>query len=58
MPTRNLYAIAMIAALSLLSYQASKAARPGDEASELYGVFVDAVEQVQQNYVRRSTAAS
>ncbi len=52
MPRRNLYAIAMVGALSLLCWQASQAARPKDEVSELYGVFVDAVEQVQQNYVR------
>jgi carboxyl-terminal processing protease len=52
MPSRNLYAIAMIAAISLVSWQATQGAKPKDEMMELYGVFVDAVEQVEANYVR------
>jgi carboxyl-terminal processing protease len=52
MPRRNLYAIAMVAAVSLFCWQASQGARPKDEMMELYGLFVDAVEQVEANYVR------
>ena len=52
MPRRNLYAIVMVGAVSLLCWQVSQGAKPKDDVSELYGVFVDAVEQVQQNYVR------
>ena len=52
MPLRNWLAIVMVSALSLACWQASQGARSKDEAAELYGVFVDAVEQVQQNYVR------
>jgi len=52
MPRRNLFAIVVVNALSLLCWQASQGARPKDETMELYGLFVDAVEQVQANYVR------
>ncbi len=52
MPRQNLYSIVMVGAISLLCWQVSQGAKPKDEVSELYGVFVDAVEQVQQNYVR------
>lgn len=52
MPRRNLFAIAAVGGLSLLCWQASQGARPKDETMELYGLFVDAVEQVQANYVR------
>jgi carboxyl-terminal processing protease len=52
MPRRNLYAVVMVGAVSLLCWQVSQGARPKDDVSEMYGVFVDAVEQVQQNYVR------
>jgi carboxyl-terminal processing protease len=52
MPRRNLYAITMVAAVSIFCWQASHGARPKDEMMELYGVFVDAVEQVETNYVR------
>ncbi len=52
MPRQNLYSILMVGAISLLCWQVSQGAKPKDEVSELYGVFVDAVEQVQQNYVR------
>ena len=52
MPRRNLYAIAMVAAISLVCWKAGQAARPKDDVMEMYGVFVDAVEQVQSNYVR------
>jgi carboxyl-terminal processing protease len=42
----------MIAAISLISWQATQGAKPKDEMMELYGTFVDAVEQVEANYVR------
>jgi len=52
MPRRNLYAIAMVAAVSMFCWQATQGAKPKDEMMELYGLFVDAVEQVESNYVR------
>src|SRR5437899_12866971 len=52
MPRRNVFAIVMVGAVSLLCWQASQGAKPKDEMMELYGVFVDAVEQVESNYVR------
>jgi carboxyl-terminal processing protease len=52
MPRRNLYAIAMVAAVSIFCWQATQGAKPKDEMMELYGLFVDAVEQVEMNYVR------
>jgi len=42
----------MVGAVSLCCWQATQGAKPKDEMMELYGVFVDAVEQVQANYVR------
>jgi carboxyl-terminal processing protease len=55
MPRRNLFAIAAVGALTLLCWQASQGAKPKDETMEMYGLFVDAVEQVQKNYVRPVT---
>jgi carboxyl-terminal processing protease len=55
MPRQNLYSIVMVGAVSLLCWQVSQGAKPKDEVSEMYGIFVDAVEQVQQNYVRPVT---
>jgi carboxyl-terminal processing protease len=52
MPRRNLYAFAMVAAVSVLSWQALHGAKPKDDMQEMYGLFVDAVEQVETNYVR------
>jgi carboxyl-terminal processing protease len=54
MPRRNLFALVMIGAVSLLCWQTTRGAgsKDKDDAMELYGVFVDAVEQVQANYVR------
>src|SRR3954453_23284877 len=54
MPRRNLFAILMVGAVSLLCWQTTQGARPKDkdEGMELYGLFVDAVEQVESNYVR------
>jgi carboxyl-terminal processing protease len=55
MPRRNLMAIALVGALSLLCWQTTQGAREKDEVMELYGLFVDAVEQVEQNYVKPVT---
>ena len=52
MPRRNYLALAMIGSISLFCWQATQGAKPKDEMLELYGLFVDAVEQVEQNYVR------
>jgi len=42
----------MIGAISLICWQATQGAKPKDEMLELYGLFVDAVEKVEANYVR------
>jgi carboxyl-terminal processing protease len=42
----------MIGSISLFCWQASQGAKPKDEMMELYGLFVDAVEKVEANYVR------
>jgi carboxyl-terminal processing protease len=52
MPRRNFYSIIMIGAVSLFTWQATNGAKPKDEMLELYGLFVDAVEQVESHYVR------
>jgi carboxyl-terminal processing protease len=52
MPRRNLYSVLLVGAVSLFCWQATHGAKPKDEMMELYGVFVDAVEQVEANYVR------
>ena len=52
MPRRNYFALAMIGSISLFCWQASQGAKPKDEMLELYGLFVDAVEKVEANYVR------
>ena len=52
MPRRNLSVFAAVAAVSLLCWQATQGAKPKDEMMELYGTFVDAVEQVEASYVR------
>src|SRR5262249_58842248 len=52
MPRRNYFALAMIGSISLFCWQASQGAKPKDELLELYGLFVDAVEKVEANYVR------
>jgi len=52
MPRRNVIAMMLVGAVSLLCWQNSQGAKPKDEMLELYGVFVDAVEQVESNYVR------
>lgn len=53
MPRRNLSAIAIVGLLSVLCWRPSAGAKPRDEMMELYGTFVDAVEQVEANYVRK-----
>ena len=51
MPHRNLVAIAAVGLASVVCWQSSRGDSK-DEMMELYGVFVDAVEQVESNYVR------
>jgi carboxyl-terminal processing protease len=45
----------MIGSTSLFCWQATQGAKPKDEMLELYGLFVDAVEKVETNYVRPVT---
>jgi carboxyl-terminal processing protease len=52
MPRGNLFALILTGAVTFFGWQASQGAKPRDEMMELYGVFVDAVEQVEANYVR------
>jgi carboxyl-terminal processing protease len=52
MTTRKYLALALLVAVSLAAWQATRAAKPKDEMLELYGVFAEAVEQVEANYVR------
>lgn len=52
MPRRNWLALPVIGLVSLACWQASQGAKPKDELFELYGMFVDAVEKVEANYVR------
>ncbi len=52
MPRRGLFALATVAAVSLLYWQSTQGAKPKDEMMELYGTFVDAVEKVESSYVR------
>ncbi|QDV38194.1 S41 family peptidase [Tautonia plasticadhaerens] len=51
MPHRNLVAIAAVGLASVVCWQSSRGDSK-DEMLELYGIFVDAVEQVESNYVR------
>ncbi len=52
MPRRNFFALAMIGSVSLFCWQVTQGAKPKDEMMELYGLFVNAVEKVEVNYVR------
>ncbi len=52
MPRRNYLALAMIGSMGLFCWQATHGGKPKDEMLELYGLFVDAVEKVEANYVR------
>jgi carboxyl-terminal processing protease len=53
MARRTYFAFAMIGSVGLFGWQASLDAKPRDEMLELYGLFVDAVEKVETNYVRQ-----
>ncbi|WP_165226474.1 S41 family peptidase [Aquisphaera insulae] len=55
MSRRNLLALALIVSSGLFCWQATHGAKPKDEMLELYGLFVDAVEKVEANYVRPVT---
>ena len=55
MARRTYFALAMIGSVGLFGWQASLDAKPRDEMLELYGLFVDAVEKVETNYVRQVT---
>jgi len=58
MPQRNLYAILAVSVITALCWQSTRGDSRDEEATgdaeamELYGVFVDAVEQVEANYVK------
>jgi carboxyl-terminal processing protease len=52
MARRTVFSFAMIGSIGLFCWQASSHAKPKDEMLELYGMFVDAVEKVETNYVR------
>jgi carboxyl-terminal processing protease len=52
MPRRNFLAMALIVSCGGFCWQATQGAKPKDEMLELYGLFVDAVEKVEANYVR------
>jgi carboxyl-terminal processing protease len=50
---RRIYiGLALIGSVSLFCWQSTHGAKPKDEMLELYGLFVDAVEKVEMNYVR------
>lgn len=49
---RNLLALGIVGSLSIFCWQATLGAKPKDEMLELYGLFVDAVEKVEANYVQ------
>ncbi len=49
---RSFFSIAMVASVSVCCWQGTQGAKPKDEMLELYGLFVDAVEKVELNYVR------
>src|SRR4051794_39084334 len=56
MPRRIYFGLAVVVALSAFCWQAAtQGAKPKDEMLELYGLFVDAVEKVEANYVRPVT---
>ena len=52
MARRTVFSFVMIGSVGLFCWQASSNAKPKDEMLELYGMFVDAVEKVETNYVR------
>ncbi len=55
MPRRTYFAFTMIGMVGFCCYHVTEGAKPKDEMLELYGLFVDAVEKVQSNYVRPVT---
>jgi carboxyl-terminal processing protease len=55
MPRRLFFSFAMIGSISFCCWQGTEGAKPKDEMLELYGLFVDAVEKVEINYVRPVT---
>jgi carboxyl-terminal processing protease len=52
MARRTCFSFVMLGSIGLFGWQASLDAKPRDEMLELYGLFVDAVEKVETNYVR------
>jgi carboxyl-terminal processing protease len=52
MKRRMSIACLLLGALLLFYWQTTQGAKPKDEMLELYGLFVDAVEKVEANYVR------
>ena len=48
----SFFSVGLIASVSVCCWQATQGAKPKDEMLELYGLFVDAVEKVELNYVR------
>jgi carboxyl-terminal processing protease len=52
MARRTFFALVMLGSVGLFGWQAGLNAKPRDEMLELYGLFVDAVEKVETNYVR------
>src|ERR1700721_2307270 len=53
MARRTYFAFAMIGSVGLFGWQASLEPKPPDGRLELFGLFVDAVEKVETNYVRQ-----
>jgi carboxyl-terminal processing protease len=53
MKRRIYFALVMMGSVGVFGWQASLDAKPRDEMLELYGLFVDAVEKVETNYVRK-----
>lgn len=52
MQGRWLPLVAIATVVGLIGFQSSRGARQEDEMMELYGLFVDAVEQIEANYVK------
>lgn len=52
MSRRKLLAGLCLGLITLVGWRSTQGARPRDDMMDLYGTFVDAVEQVQANYVK------
>ena len=52
MKRQILFSCLLLGAVVAFCWQATQGAKPKDEMLELYGLFVDAVEKVEANYVR------